>query len=237
MSRVGANCSCSRPENQIRVLSFARFLLFLFSDRKNLRIPAQNVGKKKRPHMSSKTIREDYHAVTSTGVNSLYFDGFDPEIGFDAATHEIVLFDNVTTTGGTFLATVQLLKRFEPACTISEAVVMWTEGSATVLYFSCVVIFPSGYEPFSSLSLHDGSSLAIVSLGGHIPIFKEHEIENGVALRPPQFCFRSSARFPTAYNPDHNIQFAVFENNFGVPAVAVVGPGKKTLKKRLILVF
>ncbi len=41
---------------------------------------AQNVGKKKRPHMGPKTMREDYHAVTNTAVNSLYFDGFDEEV-------------------------------------------------------------------------------------------------------------------------------------------------------------
>ncbi len=72
----------------------------------------QNVGKKKRADMSSETIREDYTAVTNTGINSLFFDGFDEEIGFDQSKHEIVLFDNVVTTGGTFLATERLLKRW-----------------------------------------------------------------------------------------------------------------------------
>lgn len=43
-------------------------------------IAVQNIGKKKRPHMSAKTMREDYSAVTSTTVNSLYFDGFDEEM-------------------------------------------------------------------------------------------------------------------------------------------------------------
>ncbi len=37
----------------------------------------QNVGKKKRPHMGPKTIREDYSAVTATVTNSLFFEGMD----------------------------------------------------------------------------------------------------------------------------------------------------------------
>ena len=50
--------------------------------------------------------------MTSTTVNSLFFDGFDEEIGYDSSKHELVLFDNVVTTGGTFQATVQLLRRW-----------------------------------------------------------------------------------------------------------------------------
>lgn len=139
--------------------------------------------------------------MTSTTVNSLYFDGFDEEIGYDSSKHELVLFDNVVTTGGTFQATVQLLRRWSvkkkragvfvvflnccaryPSAVVAEAVVMWTEG----------------YSAFSSVALHDGTALPIHSLGGHIPIFKESDIAGAAALRPPQFVFRSSARFPCA---------------------------------------
>jgi hypothetical protein len=81
-------------------------------------------------------------------------------------------------------------------CVVVEAVVMFTEG----------------YHSFSSLTLHDGHVLSVVSLGGHIPIFKESEVENSASLRPPQFVFKSSARFPTAYSEEKNIQFSVFEN-------------------------
>ncbi len=172
-------------------------------------IPAQNMGKKKRPHMGPATMREDYHAVTNTAVNSLYFEGMDAEIGFDPATHKVVLFDNVVTTGGTFGAASRLLRRWYPSVVIEECIVMFTEG----------------YEPFDSLQVDDLIKIPIVALGGHIPIFRESQIANGVALRPPQFTFNSSARFPTAYAPDKNVQFAVFSNYAGVPAVAVVGPG------------
>ncbi len=164
--------------------------------------------KKKRPHMKASTIREDYQAITATSVNSLFFDGFDDEISFDSAKTKVVLFDNVVTTGGTFLATVKLLKRWYPTVDISEAVVMWTEGSSA----------------FDSLILHDGKKLPIYTLGGHIPIFKEQDIPGGFAERPRQFVFKSSARFPTAYNVEKNIQFNVFENHAGVQAVAIVGP-------------
>lgn len=52
----------------------------------------------------------------------------DEEIGFDQSTFEVVLFDNVVTSGGTFGATSRILRRFYPNVKIREAIVMWTEG-------------------------------------------------------------------------------------------------------------
>lgn len=61
--------------------------------------------------MGAETLRENYSAVTSTEMNSLFFGGMDEEIGFCEGDWEVVLFDNVVTTGGTLSATCKLLKR------------------------------------------------------------------------------------------------------------------------------
>jgi hypothetical protein len=126
-----------------------------------------------------------------------------------------VLFDNVVTTGGTFVATARLLRRFAPTCVIAEAIVMFTEG----------------YKPFAEIDC-GVCTVPVVSLGGHIPIFAESQIVGGKVLRPPQFYYKSSARFPTTFAPDKNILFSVFENEAGVPAIAMVGPGTFSAKSK-----
>lgn len=173
-------------------------------------IAVHNMSKKKRPHMGPDTLREDYSAVTSTEKNSLYFGGMDDEIGFTDEC-EVVLFDNVVTTGGTFGAAARLLRRFYPNIKVREAIVMWTEG----------------YQPFSNISVDGGWVLPIHSLGGHIPIFADERTNphpTPKELPAPSYRFVSSAPFPTYYSQHHNIQFNVFENELKVPAVAVVGP-------------
>ncbi len=97
---------------------------------------------------------------------------------------EVVLFDNVVTTGGTFAAAARLLHRFYPECAITEAVVMFTEG----------------YKPFSEIDC-GVCRVPVVALGGHIPIVAEKHIAGGKESRPPQFVFKSSARFPAAASP------------------------------------
>lgn len=164
--------------------------------------------------MTSNAIVETYSAVTSTDMNSLYFDGLDEgmELQGPNGRKYLVLLDNVITTGGTFRALSKLLLRYYPGVTIKEAVVMFTEGE----------------NAFTSFQVSESLTVPIVALGGHIPIIRTTAATQKPDDAPkditPVFNFKSSARFPTYYCADRNIEFNVFEDVKGTPAVAVVAP-------------
>lgn len=68
----------------------------------------------------------------------------------------------------------------------------------------------------------------IVALSGHLPVFRKDQVAPAVAIAsppPPQFTFKSSARFPSYYCENGGkILFCVFEDVHEHPAVCVIGP-------------
>lgn len=179
----------------------------------------QIVWKKLRPSSNpATTLSETYAVVTGAAgtASTLYFEGFDDDIPNWQQYSSIVVFDNVATTGATLAAVSRLLRRFDTACKVTESCVIFTEG-----------IGPA----FSSVPIDEHSSLALVSLGGHIPLIPvAQSLSASVELRQrQQFFFRSSARFPTHWNHGRNVQFSVFETpqggtRPGDTAISVVGP-------------
>ena len=78
---------------------------------------------------------------------------------------QLVLIDNVVTTGETFKSLCRLLHAHAPSLRIKEAIVMWTEGSGAA---------------FDSIPVVHGM-LPIVSVGGHIPLLTTQQLQEYAA--------------------------------------------------------
>ncbi len=81
---------------------------------------------------------------------------------------QLVLIDNVVTTGETFKSVCRLLHAHAPSLRIKEAIVMWTEGSGAA---------------FDSIPVVHGM-LPIVSVGGHIPLLTTQQLQEYAARQP-----------------------------------------------------
>lgn len=68
---------------------------------------------------------------------------------------QLVLIDNVVTTGETFKSVCRLMHAHAPSLAVKEAIVMWTEGQG---------------DAFESIPVVGDRQLPIVSVGGHIPL-------------------------------------------------------------------
>jgi hypothetical protein len=75
---------------------------------------------------------------------------------------QLVLIDNVVTTGETIKSVCRLMHAYAPALAIKEAIVMWTEGAGPA---------------FDSIPIFDGKQLPIVSVGGHIPLLTTQQLQ------------------------------------------------------------
>ena len=91
-----------------------------------------------------------------------------------AATHcapQLVLIDNVVTTGETFKSVCRLMHAHAPSMIIKEAIVMWTEGEGAA---------------FQSIPIVEGRQLPIVSVGGHIPLLTTQQLHDYAAQQQQQ---------------------------------------------------
>jgi transcription initiation factor TFIID subunit TAF12 len=82
---------------------------------------------------------------------------------------QLVLIDNVVTTGETLKSVCRLLHAHAPSLSIKEAIVMWTEGAG---------------QSFDSIPVLDGRLLPIVSVGGHIPLLTTQQLHEYAAQQP-----------------------------------------------------
>jgi hypothetical protein len=79
---------------------------------------------------------------------------------------QLVLIDNVVTTGETFKSVCRLMHALSPSLAVKEAIVMWTEGQGAA---------------FDSIPVVGDRQLPIVSVGGHIPLLTTAQLHDFAA--------------------------------------------------------
>ena len=154
----------------------------------------QLIGKKQRPNAKPGALSDTYNPITGGTPQTIFFNGFDEGIDLSyprqvaspfslppshlnivrAATHcapQLVLIDNVVTTGETFKSVCRLMHAHAPSMIIKEAIVMWTEGEGAA---------------FQSIPIVEGRQLPIVSVGGHIPLLTTQQLHDYAAQQQQQ---------------------------------------------------
>jgi GTP cyclohydrolase II len=134
-------------------------------------VPGMIVSKKPRPG-EKQLLCEEYYAVTAVHKNTLYL-----EADLDLSAYDVVLIDNVCTSGETLKACYRLLNRLRVPVRPLEAIVLFTEGTVR-----------------TTISLGPGAPEIPLTSFAHIPLYLLPQYQQAA-----QYVFESKALVPTKY--------------------------------------